>query len=1055
MISGNRTNRLALLAVLLLGCAVTATLVSLAWNSEINKQETLFNSRVLSVNEIVSQRVSATIEHIHSLSMFFNASNYVDAGEFSLFSGDYLQRHPFIQSVTYAHLVKKDARSAYEDRMTVEMTADFKITEQRDNGIVTAAERDMYLPVQYNESSTHQAILRAGQDLLQDPLLVDAVFRAFETGDVIKVSAGQDNHQDSYLLLKALFANSGSASGIDAPQKLVKGLLLLRIDATEVLGAIPSAGLLEISLHLESIDSRKKPVVLATKQSESSLMGSVLKWLHSERKVKTPGQSMMLSIRQPVFWRQLGWAVLVSLVITGIMFTAVAGILTQRVLARSQRLQQRNEEIEKVIDKRTKQLIDDKRALAESEQRYRTSVEHAPEAIVVLDVETGLFVDANRKAEQLFGYERAELFKRGPVDVSAPIQANGETADRLAKKYTEEAGRGDNPIFEWLHRNVSGDYIPCEIRLAILPSTRKTLLRASITNISERKRAQAQMGKLSRALERTGDAVIITDRFGVIEYVNPAFEAMSGYSSQEALGNNPNIIKSGKHDAGFYKQLWATLLSGEDFRDVIINRKKDGTIYYEEKTISPLRDDEGKISHYVATGKDITDRIQTQEKLHHLAHHDVLTGLPNRILFIERLTQGILHARRHGYALAVMFLDMDRFKVINDSLGHDTGDQLLQEFGRRLVACVRSSDTVARLGGDEFTILLEDMADPDNVATVAGKVINALSTPFVLDGRELFVTTSIGVSVFPGDGDDVRSMLKNADTAMYRAKELGRNNYQFYSADMSSRALERLAMENHLRRALEKNEFVVHYQPKLDYRTGKIVGAEALIRWQHPEQGLVSPAEFIPLLEETGLIVEVGEWVLKTAVAQSVAWKKTGLPDICMSVNLSARQLVQTGLVDTVSNVISEHGLQPGDLELELTESMIMNNAEKTIETLDAISQLGVRFAVDDFGTGYSSLAYLKRFPIQIIKIDRAFIRGIVTEPEDRSIVNAIIAMSHSLDIDILAEGVETEQQAMLLEQYGCYYMQGFLFSKPLPAGKFAELLRRQCTATEQAAETV
>ena len=764
---------------------------------------------------------------------------------------------------------------------------------------------------------------------------------------------------------------------------------------------------------------------------------------------------MILSIRQPIFWVQLDWVLLVGSGLTGFMFTLVIFVLMRKILAHSRLLQQRNEQIEKVVEQRTQQLRIDKRALVESEQRYRTSVEHAPEAIVVLDMETGLFVDANRKAEQLFGYERAELFMRGPVDVSAPIQANGETADRLAKKYTEEAGRGDKPIFEWLHCNASGDYIPCEIRLAILPSTENRLLRASITDISERKRAQAQMGKLSRALERTGDAVIITDRFGVIEYVNPAFEAMSGYSSQEALGKNPNIIKSGKHDAGFYKQLWETLLSGEDYRGVIINRKKDGTIYYEEKTISPLRDDKGDISNFVATGKDITERIQTQEKLHHLAHHDVLTGLPNRTLFIDRLTQGLLHARRHGYALAVMFLDMDRFKVINDSLGHDTGDQLLQEFGKRLVACVRSSDTVARLGGDEFTILLEDMADPDDVATVADKVINTLSTPFVLDGRELFMTTSIGVSVFPGDGDDVRSMLKNADTAMYRAKELGRNNYQFYSADMSNRAMERLAMENHLRRALEKNEFVVYYQPKMDYRSGKIVGAEALIRWQHPEQGLVSPAEFIPLLEETGLIVEVGEWVLKTAIAQSVAWKKTGLPDICMSVNLSARQLVQAGLVDAVSDIFSEYDLQPGDLELELTESMIMNNAEKTIEILNSISQLGVSFAVDDFGTGYSSLAYLKRFPIQMIKIDRAFIKDIVTEPEDRSIVNAIIAMSHSLDIDILAEGVETEQQAMLLEQYGCYYMQGFLFSKPLPAEEFAELLHRDCMANEQQLETV
>ena len=549
-----------------------------------------------------------------------------------------------------------------------------------------------------------------------------------------------------------------------------------------------------------------------------------------------------------------------------------------------------------------------------------------------------------------------------------------------------------------------------------------------------RQRAEQQMQKLSSAVEQTADAVLITDRHGIIEYVNRAFEHISGYSAAEAVGQRPSLVKSGEHDATYYQKLFKTLHAGEVYRDVLVNRHKRGELYYEEITITPLRDAAGVITHFISTGKDITERMHSQERLRFMAHHDALTELPNRALFLDRLTQSVAYARWHRRLVAVMFLDLDRFKHINDTLGHAAGDQLLKALSIRLKSTVRERDTVARFGGDEFVMLLDDVASEKDVALLAHKVLQAMTQPYQIGGHEFHLTASIGISLYPSDGQDTGTLLRNADIAMYRAKDLGKNTYQFYSAEMSHRAFERLTLETSLRRALENNEFVIFYQPQVNMATQELLGMEALLRWSHPELGLLAPADFLASLEETGLIVAVGDWVLRSACEQARAWCDAQLAPIRVAVNLSGHQLRQPNFFATVTQLVKQWRLPSGCLELEITENVLMQDAERALSTLATIDREHLRIAIDDFGTGYSSLSHLKRFPIDTLKIDRSFVRDITRDPQNAAIVRSVIAMARSMKLEVIAEGVEHDEQLEFLRNEQCHIIQGYFISPPLPA---------------------
>ena len=675
-------------------------------------------------------------------------------------------------------------------------------------------------------------------------------------------------------------------------------------------------------------------------------------------------------------------------------------------------------------------------AVRNSEAQLRQIFSISPAMISITRRDDGVFYDVNEAYAEITGYRRDELMGKSSTQMG--IWSDPRQRDELVARLTAEgAVRGMDVEIRTKSgqlRQVLASFTPVKIDA-------DDYLIGVALDVTDRHRTDTEMRKLSRALEQTADTVMITDRGGILEYVNPSFERITGYSAADAIGRKPSILRSGKQGSDFYRTLWETILKGEVFSEIFINMNKTGNLYYEQKTITPLRDTHGMITHFVATGRDISERIEYEERLRFLAHHDTVTTLPNRALLLDHLKMAMAGARANKRQVAVVFLDIDRFKNINDTLGHDAGDALLLELGNRLHNHLRGHDSIARFGGDEFVIVMNEVESPGDAAILSQRILENLTRPFSVADTLLHVSASIGIAFFPNDGEDSGTLLKNADAAMFRAKEMGGSNYQFYSADMGAHALKRLTLENSLRLAVERREFVLHYQPMISARSGKIIGCEALLRWQHPEQGLVSPLDFIPLLEETGLIVAVGRWVIETACAQLAVWHRQGYNDITMAINIASRQFHEPGLVSLITDQLQQHQIEPCYLELEITESTLMQYIPATADTLGALSRLGVHIALDDFGTGYSSLSYLRRFPIDTLKIDRSFVSDIPGDQSDSEIVRAIIALAQSLRLRIVAEGVETEEQRQFLSELGCDVMQGYLFSKPVASDEFNRLL--------------
>ncbi|MDQ5880882.1 MAG: hypothetical protein QG616_712 [Pseudomonadota bacterium] len=663
-------------------------------------------------------------------------------------------------------------------------------------------------------------------------------------------------------------------------------------------------------------------------------------------------------------------------------------------------------------------------------ERFRTLLDFSGEMILLVELPAGRVIDANAAAFEMLGISQATL-------LGMEITALG-IRDAVPLLTTLNAdSSATTPTLHHLETQIHGQdggRTPLDLsyRVAVVDGTPFGILLGR--DAGARIASEAQLRLAARVISRSGEGIMIADAGGLIIEVNTAFEKITGYTREEALGRNPNFLASGRQDAEFYRLMWHTLNESNFWQGEIWNRRKNGEVFPEWLSLSAIRDDADKITHYVGTFSDVTEARAREARIQHMAHHDFLTGLPNRFLLVDRFSQVAASAQRNDTRFALLFMDLDRFKNVNDTLGHTVGDQLLCDVARRLSQAVRTTDTVSRQGGDEFIVLLGEIESPEAAAQVARKLTQVLSEPCQLGGHQITVTPSIGIAVSPEDGSDLDSLLKHADLAMYDAKQQGRNNYQFFRREMNARSLEMLLMESDLRLALRKGEFELHYQPQVAIGSRQPVGVEALLRWRHPERGLVSPVDFIPMAEETGLIVPTGQWVLETACQQAAKWRAGDWPEMKVAVNLSAAQFRQQELIVLTRQALAAAALPPQALELEVTESILMSDAEGTSTTLNELSAMGITLAIDDFGTGYSSLAYLKRFPVDTLKVDRSFVRNIGTDEEDAAICSAIIGLAHSLHLEVVAEGVETQAQYDWLAAAGCHYVQGYFTGRPEPA---------------------
>ena len=636
------------------------------------------------------------------------------------------------------------------------------------------------------------------------------------------------------------------------------------------------------------------------------------------------------------------------------------------------------------------------------------------------------------------------------INISFPDAQGNATLDRLFAAAPEIpilviAGSQDEAVAKLAIQRGAQDYLLKErIDSYLLP-------KMVISMIERAANAEALFDEKERAevtLNSIGDAVMSTDVWNEVTYLNAVAESLTGWTRESAKGHQLEEVLNIVDATTRQRILNPMAVAIRENKTVALTPncmliRRDGHEAAIEDSTAPIHDRRGRVTGAVMVFHDVSTARALSLKMSYLAHHDSLTDLPNRILLNDRLTQAITLAYRHQQKLAVLFIDVDRFKHINDSLGHAVGDRLLQAVAQRLFECVRTSDTVSRQGGDEFVVLLTEIKHARDAAVIADKIILSLSAPYAIDQHELHLTASIGIVTYPDDGMNAETLMKNADFAMYQAKDAGRNNYQFFKTEMNVRAIERLSLENALRHALERHEFTLYYQPKINLLSGAITGVEALIRWQHPVRGLVSPAQFIPVAEECGFIVPIGRWVLREACEQIRRWQRDGFPILRIAVNISPVELRATDFVAKVRDILAETGLDPHCLEFELTETSLMQDSRTTVEVLRELKEIGVLLALDDFGTGYSSLSYVKRFPIDTLKIDQSFVRDLATDADDASIVSAVISMGKSLHMRVVAEGVETRDQLEFLREHSCPFAQGYFFSPPVIAEELGQLLAR------------
>jgi len=757
-------------------------------------------------------------------------------------------------------------------------------------------------------------------------------------------------------------------------------------------------------------------------------------------------------------------AIAIEAVKKGAQDYLIKGEIEGNVLARS---------IWYAIERKQNELV-----LQEGERRYRRLVEMLPDIVYRIDT-NGRFTFINDaisvfgyKPKDLIGEHFSKLIHPDDIDKISRMEVlpklKGKTnAEIKAPKLFDERRTGERKttgLEVRIKPKQSQEYMEYIVQVIRWPRKQEKIVEVAATghydedikkrdkhfigtigvirDITGHKQAEELICKLSLAVEQSPNMIIIADIKGQIEYANPKFTMVTNYIVEEIIGNSlMDILKpdetSGKND----NSRWDTIVSNSEWREEFLSKKKNKEPFWANLTISPIKNQEGAVSHYLAIMEDVTERKRTAEKVHYLAYYDSVTALPNRELFSDRLNMAIIHANRKKYMLAVIFIDLDRFKNINDTLGHSIGDRLLKVIASRLKNCLREEDTISRQGGDEFVLLLPEISRIEDIGDVIQRILKKIKEPALIKQHRLCITASAGIALYPNDGNTVETILKNADTAMYISKEAGKDNYRFYSPVMQERAYEQLVEETNLHHAVENREFLVYYQPQICIRTGNIIGMEALIRWNHHEKGVILPAEFIQLAEDTELIVPIDLWVLRTACRQNSRWQREGLPPVTVAVNISGHTFKRENFEKIVADIVKETNIPPDTLELEITERIAIQNLDETIIKLNELKRLGIKIAIDDFGTGFSSLGYLSKFPFEKLKIGMTFIHNLHKDPTNAAIVSSVTAMAKNLNLKVIAEGVEVKEQLNFLREIGCDEFQGFLFSKAVPEKKMREML--------------
>ena len=1031
----------SVLLTLILGFALSDLAMVLArQEEEFHRRGHLLREEKLYLDEMTGE-IAATLNTAQSLQSFV-ASNIHGApleDEFRHFAAPILAEDSSIQALSWNVPVTAAGRLALEEAARRDGLGDYRITERKSDGsLIAAGARPEYLAIRYIEplQSNRMAL---GFDILSEPVRRMAVLKAQDSGQITvtpRLRLVQET-QPSYsaLLLMPVYQGGLIPTSVEQRRLSFKGVAVAVLRIGPKSEAVPSSSVEvrpyhDLQVHIFDLSAPQREQRLYPWDASAEGPKDVRNALSLERQISvgdrpwlvmiSPGAEE-LALAEP--WQP--WVVLVA----GIFVTVLlASYLSQRA----------NRKADLDVAAQT---------LREREGKLSAMFLLSPLGMIRNSLD-GRYYEANQAFLNIVGYSWDEMRGRTRQDITPDDYVE---TDRQQMALLLAEGRYGPYEKEYIHQD--GHRVPvCLNGMLITGDDGQQYAWSIVEEISQRKCAEAEMKLAASVFQTIQEGIMVTDAADKILAVNPAFTSITGYSAEEAVGSTLTELRSSHPGGDYCVPIWEHDLDGEQSRGEQWNVRKDGELFLNWQTMTAIPGPGGVPERYVSVFSDVTELRRKDDLLKWQAYHDALTELPNRLLLQDRLAHATEMARRNGSRVATLFLDLDRFKVINDSLGHSIGDALLKTVAGRLLTAVRKSDTVARLGGDEFVIVLTDFEHTSEVAHVAEKILANLSRPFDLAGHVIHSGASIGVAIFPHDGDSPEMLMKNADTSMYQAKASGRGMFRFFDPSMNARAVERLELEAALRNAVAQGEFELYYQPKVSLASGRPRGVEALIRWQHPQKGMILPGEFIPLAEETGVIVPMGDWVLRQACRQIRHWRRVGLTSIPLAVNLSARQFQDDLLPQRLAEIMREAGVVQGELAVELTESAVMGNVGQAAIMLERIRALGVEVSIDDFGTGYSSLAYLKKFPIGAVKIDRSFISDICQDPEDAAIVQTIIALARTLKLEIIAEGVESQAQVDFLKDLDCDAAQGFFYARPMPADELVAWWQAQlenCSGSE------